>query len=593
MNAITKSNVISAKDYKKMVLEVLEFAGKTVSKTLGPCANTSIIEDMGPLVASKDGFHTLQRIRFAPEDVFANNVMNVIKTISHRMVATVGDGSSSAVVAAWKFAELINDRSETFTRPRTLNETFSKAIKNIIEKIEEYAIRPTKEKLPEVMYNTAYVSTNGDKKFAKQIKEAYTKSNGNIVFSVSKSPTWSTETTFEQISGYKANHYYMIDNIFHNRPGEFIGKDVYVVCFDMSIDAYHYNMIHRIEQLAHQQDENIYSPSEVIIVAPSYSQNFLDLVKRDVDMDLQLIRAKQKKHISIRYMRCLNINAQQRNEFMDFAMLCGSNPLTAADFNKMVDIVTSTENFDDEILKQSIGKVNSIRTHRNEYTIIDGFPRLDEERFGIVLNQVQSDFERESNDNMNRRIPSGIYISLRNRLQRLERKIIEVKVGAENEIEMELNFDAAEDATRACESVAIHGYNSGSNLAIITTAQALVNEINLIPIENLTPEENNLKIAYKIIVLTFINTLWEVVSNKFTSNGSANLDDEQRKEVEDIITRSVSVGLSYDLIEDKISSKIINSPQTDIEILKGAINMCLTLMTANQYIAQIPTVEKN
>lgn len=592
MNAITKSNVISAKDYKKMVLEVLEFAGKTVCKTLGPCANTSIIEDMGPLVASKDGFHTIQRIRFANEDIFANNVMNVIKTISHRMVATVGDGSSSAVVAAWKFAELLNDRSDKFLRPRTLNETFGKAIKNIIEKIEETAIRPTIDKLPEVMYNTAYVSTNGDTKFAEQIRDAYIKSNGDVVFSVRKSPIWSTETKFEQISGYKANHYYMIDNIFHNRPGGFVGKDVYVVCFDMSIDSYHYNMIHRIEQLAHQQDANIYTPSEIIIVAPSYSQNFLDMVKRDVDMDLQLIRAKQKNHISIRYMRCLNINAQQRNEFMDFAMLCGSNPLTAADFNKMVDIVTSTENFDDEILKRSIGKVNSIRTHRNEYSIIDGFSKLDEERFGIVLNQVQSDLERESNENMNRRIPSGLYVSLRNRLQRLERRIVEVIVGAENEIEMELNFDAAEDATRACESVARHGYNSGSNLAIITTAQFLANEISSKPNENLTPEENNLINAYKIIALTFINTLWEVVSNKFTSDGSANLSDEQRNEVEEIIRKSVSIGISYDLVEDKLSSKIINSPQTDIEILKGAINMCLTLMTANQYIAQIPTVEK-
>ena len=185
MNAITKSNVISAKEYKKMVLEVLEFAGKTVSKTLGPCANTSIIEDMGPLVASKDGFHTLQRIRFAPEDVFANNVMNVIRTISHRMVTTVGDGSSSAVVAAWKFAELINGRNDTFVRPRTLNETFNTAIKNIIERIEESAIHPTKEQLPEVMYNTAYVSTNGDKKFAEQIRDAYVKANGDVVFSVS------------------------------------------------------------------------------------------------------------------------------------------------------------------------------------------------------------------------------------------------------------------------------------------------------------------------------------------------------------------------------------------------------------------------
>lgn len=585
MKAITRSNVISAKEYKNMVIEVLKFAGETVCKTLGPCANTSIIEEMGPLVASKDGFHTLQRIRFAPEDVFATNVMNVIKSVSHRMVSTVGDGSSSAVVAAWKFAEQLVKIPGNFTRPRTLNETFDLAIKNIIKYIEVNAIRPEKEDLPYVMYDTAYVSTNGDFKFAEKIRDVY-KNNEDIVFSVSKSKIWSTETTFTQLSGYKANHYYMIDNIFHNRPGEFVGKDVYIICFDMSIEPYHYNLIHRLESLAHQRDTDIdpYSNSEIIVVAPSYSQNFLDMVKRDVDFDMELMRAKKKRHISIRYMRALNINAYQRNEFMDFAMLCGSIPITAADCNKMIDPVTSVENFDDDILNKAIGKIGSIRTYRNEYTIIKDFIKLDEDRFNLVLNQVQSDYEREVNENLNRRIPTTSYINIRNRLQRLERRIVEVVVGAENEIEMELKFDAAEDATRACESVARYGYNVGGNLVIILATIKLAKELRSID-RKPTKEEANLHEAYRIIGTAFTNTLKELIANKFGSQ------EDYMNNVDNIIKQCIDSGMMYDLINDELTDKIINSSRTDIEILKGAINICLTLMTANQYISQIPTVE--
>lgn len=585
MKAITRSNVISAKEYKNMVIEVLKFAGETVCKTLGPCANTSIIEEMGPLVASKDGFHTLQRIRFAPEDVFATNVMNVIKSVSHRMVSTVGDGSSSAVVAAWKFAEQLVKIPGNFTRPRTLNETFDLAIKNIIKYIEVNAIRPEKEDLPYVMYDTAYVSTNGDFKFAEKIRDVY-KNNEDIVFSVSKSKIWSTETTFTQLSGYKANHYYMIDNIFHNRPGEFVGKDVYIICFDMSIEPYHYNLIHRLESLAHQRDTDIdpYSNSEIIVVAPSYSQNFLDMVKRDVDFDMELMRAKKKRHISIRYMRALNINAYQRNEFMDFAMLCGSIPITAADCNKMIDPVTSVENFDDDILNKAIGKIGSIRTYRNEYTIIKDFIKLDEDRFNLVLNQVQSDYEREVNENLNRRIPTTSYINIRNRLQRLERRIVEVVVGAENEIEMELKFDAAEDATRACESVARYGYNVGGNLVIILATIKLAKELRSID-RKPTKEEANLHEAYRIIGTAFTNTLRELIANKFGSQ------EDYMNNVDNIIKQCIDSGMMYDLINDELTDKIINSSRTDIEILKGAINICLTLMTANQYISQIPTVE--
>ena len=570
MKAITKSNVISADDYKKMVLDVLRFSGKTVCRTLGPCANTSIIEEMGPLCATKDGFHTLQRIRFANEDLFANNIMSVIKTISHRMVSLAGDGSSSAVVAAWKFAERLNNLGEKYIRPRTLNDIFSNAVDNIIEKIKENSCKDISS---QTMYDVAYISTNGDTEFAEMIKSIYEEYK-NPVFSVIKSPIWGDKTKMEKISGYKADKYYMIDNIFHNRPGSFVGKNVFIICFDMAIDTYHYNMIHRIEQLAHQKDVN----AEIIIVAPSYNQHFLDMVKRDVDTDLKLMQAKIKRHISIRYMRALCVNSNQRNNFMDFATLCGSNPITASDFNKMVDISTSEENFDDDILRASIGRVSEITTFRNEYTIINGFPEMDNERFGLIMQQVQSDYTRLSNENINRRVSSAAFNDIKNRLQKLEMNIVSVIVGAENEMEMELKFDAAEDATRACESVVRYGYNLGCNLAIIKACNELLET------------EDKYSVAYNVIADSFKDVFKEVLANKFTSDGYSSLT--QTENIDLIIIECINKNKCYDLLNDKYVDNIINSSQTDIEILKGATKTCLTLMTANQYITQIPNNEE-
>ena len=581
MKAITKSNVISADVYKEMVLEVLKFTSDTVCKTLGPCANTSIIEEMGPLVASKDGFHTLQRIRFAPDDIFANNVVNVIKEMSHRMVTTVGDGSSSAIVAAWKFANLLYNKKRNI-RPKEFADTYKKAINMIIERITESAVRVTDEELPEIMYQTSLVSTNGNKKFADMIKEIYTTSKDNV-FTLVRSNKWEDELSYNRITGYKAKQYYMVDNIFCNRPGEFVGKDVYIICFDMSIDSYHYNMIQKLAQLAHRkaQDNITGKQCEIVICAPSYSQNFLDLVKRDVDRDIQLIQAKQLRHLSIRYMRCLNINAYQRNDFMDFAMLAGSNPITSSDFNKMVNIMTSEENFDEEILERAIGKVNSIRVYRNEYTLIDGFPELDESRYEAVLNQVKSDYERELNENKNRRITSVAFANFKNRLQKLQRKVVEVVVGADSAINLELLYDAAEDATRACESVAQYGYNIGGNLAIILACDDIYRET----------EDEELRDALDLIAYAFKNTFAEVYANKFTSSGFDSLDKKQK--FNDILKNCIETRQMYDIITNTFTRKIINSAQTDIEILKGAINICITLMTANQYISQFPNIDNN
>lgn len=583
MKAIKASNVISAKEYKDMTLEVLEFVGKTICKTLGPCANTSIIEEMGPLVASKDGFHTLQRIRFAPDDIFAQNILKVIMTMSHRMVNMVGDGSSSAVVAAWKFAERLNQMPKENTRPRELNENFKIAIEHIIDRIEKTAHHPSDVELPGIIYQTARISTNNDINFAVLMQEIYKKTHNNAIFNVEKARRGETETTYNIIDGYKANYYYMIDPIFHNQPGEFVGKNVNVACFDMAVDIHHYNMIQEMARIAHMRDEDPNNPNEVVIVAPSYSQNFLDRIKRDVDMDVQLMNAKQIRHFRIRYMRCLTTNVYQRNEYMDFCMLTGSTPITAADFNDMVDIMNSSEVFDVERLGQAIGKVDYLKTRNNEYAVINGFPRYNKERGDIVINQVRDTYDKLKAEAMNMRVPSTDFIRTKHRLNKLKCQMVELVVGAENEYEMSLKFDAAEDATLACESVAQYGWNVGGNMAIINAAYDLWKE----------ESDDNMKAIYDVIQITFRDVLSEVFANKYTADGYDSLDGDIQSQIAEKITycnEHKDEDIMYDLITGEYTKDVINSPQTDKEILRGAVSICLTLMTANQYISQFPNI---
>lgn len=587
MNAITKTNVISAEDYRNMALEVLEFVGSTICRTLGPCANTSIIEEMGPLVASKDGFHTLTRLRFAPEDIFASNILKVITTMSHRMVNMVGDGSSSAVVGAWKFATILLKKlggsyHHMVTRPREMNEIFGEAIENICAKIEENAQHPSDENLPEIIYQTALVSTNGDNNFAELMRQAYIKTDNGATFNIVKGKRGETESTFNLVHGYKANYYYMIDPIFFNFQGEFVGTNVYVICFDMAIDIYHYNMIHRLAMLAHMDDENPQYPNEVIVVAPSYSQNFLDKIKRDIDLDMQAMGAKSIRHFRIRYMRCLSVDAFQRNEYMDFCMLTGSTPITAADFNDMVDIMKSEENFDDDRLKQAIGKVKYLKAHGGEYTVIDGFARLNKERFEITMNQVKEVHDKLKIESLDMRVPSPTYIHQKRRLQKLQCKMVELIIGAQNEFEMNLKYDAAEDATLACESVAQYGYTIGQNLAIILAATEL---------REMVGSKTPIWSTYGAIRDTFVEVLKELFANKYSNAGYDNSDEKTRKKIDIDVEAVLQAKRAYNLVTEDFDDSIINSPRTDIEILRGAVSICLTLMTANQYIMQIPNVK--
>ena len=579
MKAIHASNVISAEDYKQMVLEVLEFAGKTVCKTLGPCANSSIIEEMGPLVSSKDGFHTLQRIKFDPKDVFATNIMNVILRISHRMVSMVGDGSTSAVVAAWKFSEILLSQPAKNIRPRDIEASYNTAIKMVTEQIEKNAIRPTPEDLPEIMYKTALVSTNWDEEFAGMMKKIY-EETPSAIFSLTKAKRGEVDTTYNIIPGYKADHYYMVDKIFHNTPGEFIAANPYIICFDMAVDAHHYDMIQHLSALAHESDPDPKNPREVIVVAPSYDQHFLDMVRRDTEYDMRLMEAKQLRHFRIRYMRCLSIDAFQRNEYMDFCMLVGSTPITASDFNKMVNIMEGTTDFDDDILRRAIGQVATIRSHLNEYTVVDGFVRMNKQRHDIVMAEVKEIYERMAQENLNARVPSVGFIHTRHRWNKLQCKMVEIIVGATNEYALSLKYDAAEDATLACDSVARFGYNIGGNMAIIQATQSAM--------ENTT--DPNVQAALNNLQNTFIEVVHEVFANKYTSDGYDSLNEDIKNEIESKIMTCCNNHTYYDLIKDVETTEIINSSRTDVEILNGAMRICLALMTANQYISQFPNI---
>lgn len=585
MQAMTTSNIIRGDEYKQMVIDILKYVGQSVCQTLGPCANTSIIEEMGPLVASKDGFHTLTRIRFGNEDIFANNIMRVITTMAHRTVSLVGDGSSSSVVAAWKFAEVIlkNMNDAEYMRPREMNKVFNEAIRNIGEYIQEHAIQPTKEEIPEVMRKVAYIATNGDDKFADMMKEIYEKAGPGVAFHIEKSPIWATETKYFEVGGYKANQYYLIGNgRFHNMPGAFAGKDVHLICFDMALNSTHWNLVQHIIQRAHFLDsqEGLVIPREIIVFAPDYDQLFLDKLQRYLEMEDQMLRSKSKAHYDARYARFLSINAWQRAEFMDFCMLAGSSPVTATDFNDMVDLMEGTENFNDEILDRSIGMVGQIICKGNEYTIINGFPKKKEELFEQTMNQLEALYEKEYAENATRRVSSTDFAMLRKRIRKLQCNTVEIIIGAVNEYEMVLNLDAADDATRACESVAQYGYNVGCNLAIVNAASELWK----------STEDRKYKFAYSIIQDTFTAVLQEVYANAWSNAGYGALPPESVIWVEERITESLRLKKPYDLIKEEFSDDIINSPRTDIEILNGAISICLTLMTANQYIGQIPNI---
>ena len=97
-------NVISDQEFKKSIRDIFDMLASITGKTLGPYGGLTWIEEMGAYHPTKDGFTVLKNIRFNSRR--NNTILNFINSISHQMVMKVGDGSTTAIVAAHEFLEL-------------------------------------------------------------------------------------------------------------------------------------------------------------------------------------------------------------------------------------------------------------------------------------------------------------------------------------------------------------------------------------------------------------------------------------------------------------------------------------------------------
>ena len=74
-------NVINEYDFKKKVKLVFDMVADSLSKSIGPFGQNTIIEQMGDYHITKDGWTILKSIRFDNDNV-ANTIMRLLLNIS-------------------------------------------------------------------------------------------------------------------------------------------------------------------------------------------------------------------------------------------------------------------------------------------------------------------------------------------------------------------------------------------------------------------------------------------------------------------------------------------------------------------------------
>jgi chaperonin GroEL len=574
-------NVINIDDKASLYLEKLS---KVLSSTLGPYGKTSIIEDhLLQHKFTKDGYTVLKSL-YETEEI-ERVILQLVKNVSYNLVRKVGDGSTSAVVASnFLYKELLGIVNTTGIPPQDILNISNFLVEELIELIKQEATETTQEDLVSI----AFTSTNGDQEVAELIKEVYEKIgiNGIVRLEANK----GNKTEFELNKGIELFRGF-IDPVYsteHTEKGMVCNiNESYVFMCDDQLGMN--ELVYFSPLLAKLFDVNNKSlkTRNLVIVANSYDKTFLEYFASV---------KKQNPSLGICLVDFATNSEDQMNRFQDLAIFLGCNPHFKKSLGQEI-----VEGYFIEML----GYCKGFSATENRTNFIEGAGT--EENLILRITDINKDIEElENNEDYLDR--TSIINKYKARLASLSSQVATIYIGGSTDQEKHTKKYLIEDAVFACKSALMNNIVLGGNLLIPKIVHYILQDIQIINDdlrdkkvlglferleEKFVDNKDIAIIAIDLLIsfkVAFENVYEQVLLNKKTPL-------EKRHE---IITNCVSdKGLIYNLRNDSYEyiddysrvglkkTNVINSAETDIEILK-TVNSILGLVATSNQIISIP-----
>ena len=570
------TNVFEDAEFKEQFRLVFETAARVLSRTLGPYGSTTMIDNGTNYAVTKDGFHTLANLRFA--DSKQNRIYTTMFNVSYQMVSKVGDGSTSAVIAANEFLKtMLDNQVVKQIQPKVVAETIKTLVDQICAVISTNATQVNQDNLLDVVRNVANTATNGNKEYTDMIVDIYSKLGMNCDINIRQAPTFENNVIFED--GVYSNDNYLVDTLYHNRGNICHLNGCKVLMFDTLLEP----EIFDIFAMAFNKF-CVNTHETLVVIAPAYDQFLLDKIHKDCDEMVKLYSKSAVINFRTVFLKSNLTKHMQKYMYKDLASLLGADIIQPPDikeltewlndFAKEASLARSESRQPDTKL---VDKINFfIETHigaceeaalGDRGSSFKGFYNKNKALFNICYHDAETKLEEATQDAMNSDTVGEALYDAKTRFSKINCKSATIEVGGSNSLEFTWNMDAVDDAVKACASAIKYGYNTGGNMAIINAVRSLKDKAE-------TPLQ---KAILESIEQAFTHVYHRVLAN-------AKSDEEAWE----IVNKSIECGKCYDLVRECIDTdgNVINSSRTDIEILRGAITMVAIVFTCNQYISQ-------
>lgn len=566
------SNVVEEINAKNRMRATANLIAKALIATLGPYGSSTIIQDRDMRhFATKDGYDLMNRMSF--QDEVSKTILDLLRTTASNQVLTVGDGSTSAIVVA-------NALFQSLTDPKRREEFEKIAPKDIIDILNdiseklEFALKEMARPVSPDMHELdviAAIANNNDMAAGKTIAEIYRKIGADGFISMDVIDR-KDKDEYEIKSGIDWQRGWadpFFEKCATNGKIEYIDKPkVFISNSVLTYDDLQIIMMPMMQEAFNQENQ------QLLIVANGYDSDVITFLKNNrfkhrmfgaktIEMDYVAVDIDQ-------------VTKESRNTLEDLATICGCKIYDKL-FTKQADFLKD--------LKKYIGRAQKITVTKKETQVIalesaDMTPEHRKNIEGIVSDLTAKIKKLQKVEEPTREQDEELY-ELRRRLSRLTSSSALLHVGGKTMAERMTRQRLIEDAVLACKSALKYGYIPGGNLCIPKylnekcegLADFLGTKYSYLPIEK-----------PRVFFLYFIDMLRDsfLESYRAVLNNSYFSEDETEEVIEKCIKENLFYNLKLHKYEKWDETEVINSVDTDIQILRTCISIIGILSQSNQ-----------
>lgn len=565
---LVHTNIVPKEEMRKAQSGALKILATALENSYGPGGSVTAIREKGKLTAySKDGKTILEAIKFNRPIEFT--MRDDLLDITNRIVTTVGDGTTSAVILSHLIFEELCSLKESGYSENELVETFQSVIAQAVEIIDSNK----KECTLDTIYDIAMISTNGNQDVSKTIQSIYAKFGNDVFIDVGISN--GVDNILKEYDGMVFDAPYLDAAFITNKEAKTAQvhkPKIYI--FEDPIDTQEMKVF--MDKIIY---DNIYDPLQnrnITAIVPTVI--FCPKISADMNATIdQLIAIQNGNDAESRLPISIVANIFDGSQLLDLAKMSGAKTIkkyidpqlqkidqsaglaatleTIHDFAGSADLVES-DHIKTKVVNPAlmIGPDGQKSTLFNEYiggleNMLKGYQETKEELTKIGM--------------------------LKRRINSLKANMVEYLIGGISMTDRDAVRDLVEDAVLNCRSASKHGVGFGANFEGLKAFNHLKNkyisEAEPGQVESLESK------LYDMMISVYIGLIKRLY-NKVTNESMA----------EAIAIQGLIEGCPYNIRSKKFDYKVLSSIESEQIILDAISKIIGLVFSTNQYICEAP-----